>query len=114
MSENVREVILFKRYFDEFFDMQTPKVQEKLYWSIKILRTYELIPRNHLKALAGTDGLMEMRTQFGGNIYRVFCFFDEGKIVVLMNGFQKKTEKTPQNEIDRALRIREEYYAEKG
>lgn len=114
MSENVREVILFKRYFDEFFDKQPPKVQEKLYWSIKILRTCEIIPRNHLKTLTGTDGLMKMRTQFAGNIYRVFCFFDEGKIVVLMNGFQKKTDKTPQNEIDRALRIREEYYAEKG
>ena len=114
MGENVREVILFKRYFDEFFDNQPRKVQEKLYWSIKILRTIEDIPRNHLKVLAGTDGLMEMRTQFGGNTYRVFCFFDEGKIVVLMNGFQKKTEKTPQNEIARALRIREEYYAEKG
>ena len=114
MDEHVRDVILFKRYFDEFFDKQPRKVQEKLYWSIKILRTVEEIPRNHLKALAGTDGLMEMRTQFGGNIYRVFCFFDEGKIVVLMNGFQKKTEKIPQNEIDRALRIREEYYAEKG
>ena len=114
MSEDVRKVILFKRYFDEFFDKQPRKVQEKLYWSIKILRTVEDIPRNHLKALAGTDGLMEMRTQFGGNIYRVFCFFDEGRIVVLMNGFQKKTAKTPQTEIDRALRIREEYYAEKG
>ncbi len=114
MDENVRDIILFKRYFDEFFDKQPRKVQEKLYWSIKILRTVEEIPRNHLKALAGTDGLMEMRRQFGGNIYRVFCFFDEGKIVVLMNGFQKKTEKTPQNEINRALRIREEYYAEKG
>lgn len=114
MGEEVRTVILFKRYFDEFFDEQPPKVQEKLYWSIKILRTVEDIPRNHLKSLAGTNGLMEMRTQFGGNIYRVFCFFDEGKIVVLMNGFQKRTEKTPQNEIDRALRTREEYYAEKG
>ncbi len=113
MSENVRDVILFKRYFDEFFDRQPRKVQEKLYWSIKVLQTVVDIPRNHLKALKGTDGLMEMRTQFGGNIYRVFCFLDEGNIVVLLNGFQKKTKETPKNEIDRALRIREEYYAEK-
>jgi len=113
MGKAVREVVLFKRYFDEFFDKQPLKVQEKLYWSIRVLETVEDIPRNHLKILRDTDGLMEMRTQFGGNIYRVFCFFDEGKVVVLMNGFQKKTEKTPQNEIERALRIREEYYAEK-
>ena len=114
MSEDVRKVILFKRYFDDFFDNQPRKVQEKLYWSINVLRTVQDIPRNHLKALTGTDGLMEMRTQLGGNIYRVFCFFDEGQIIVLTNGFQKKTEKTPRNEIERAMRIREEYYAEKG
>ena len=113
MDEQVREVVLFKRYFDDFFDKQPRKVQEKLYWSIKVLRTVVEVPKSHLKKISGTDGLMEMRTQFGGNIYRVFCFFDEGKIIVLMNGFQKKTEKTPQNEIERALRIREEYYAEK-
>lgn len=109
----MRKVVLFKRYFDAFFDKQPRKVQEKLYWSIKILRTVEEIPKNHLKSLPGTNGLMEMRTQFGGNIYRVFCFFDEGKVVVLMNGFEKKTEKTPRNEIERAMRIREEYYVEK-
>ncbi|NOT47309.1 MAG: type II toxin-antitoxin system RelE/ParE family toxin [Acidobacteria bacterium] len=114
MVESVRKVILFKRYFDEFFDKQPRKVQEKLYWSINVLRTIRNIPKNHLKKLQGTDGLMEMRTQFGGDIYRVFCFFDEGQIVVLMNGFQKKSQKTPKDEIERALRIREEYYAEKG
>ena len=114
MSEDVRKVVLFKRYFDEFFDKQPRKVQEKLYWSIKILGTVEDIPKNHLKSLPGTNGLMEMRTQFGGNIYLLFCFFDDGKVVVLMNGFEKKTEKTPRNEIERAMRIREKYYAEKG
>ena len=113
MSKDVRKVILFKRYFDEFFDKQPRKVQEKLYWSINILRTVEDIPRNHLKALAGTNGLMEMRTQFGGNIYRVFCFFDEGKLVVLANGFQKKTQKTPKSEIDKAIKIKSEYEKEK-
>ncbi len=114
MAEFVREVILFKRYFDEFFDIQPRKVQEKLYWSINVLRTVERIPENHLKRIQGANGLMEMRTQFGGNIYRVFCFFDDGKIVVLMNGFQKKTDKTPRNEIEKALRIKDEYYAEKN
>ena len=68
MSEDVRKVVLFKRYFDEFFDKQPRKVQEKLYWSIKILGTVEDIPKNHLKSLPGTNDLMEKRTQFGGNI----------------------------------------------
>ncbi|HMM79784.1 MAG TPA: type II toxin-antitoxin system RelE/ParE family toxin [Pyrinomonadaceae bacterium] len=113
MGNDVREVIFFKRYFDEFFDKQPKKVQEKLYHSIKLLKTIPKLPREHLKALPGTDGLLEMRTQLGSNIYRVFCFFDKGNIVVLMNGFQKKTQKTPRNEIKLALKIREEYYAEK-
>ena len=108
----MRKVVLFKRYFDDFFDKQPRRVQ--VYWSINVLRTVQDIPRNHLKTLTGTDGLMKTRTQLGGNIYRVFCFFDEGQIIVLMNGFQKKPEKTPRNEIERAIRIREEYYAEKG
>lgn len=114
MDENIREVVFYKRYFDDFFDRQPRKVQIKLYWTINVLRTVRDIPQTYLKSLQNTDGLMEMRTQLGGNIYRVFCFFDEGRVIVLMNGFQKKTQKTPKNEIERALRIREEYYAEKG
>ena len=63
--------------------------------------------------MAGTDGLYEVRVEFGSNIYRIFCCFDEGKIVVLFNGFQKKTQKTPSNEIDKALKIKNEYLKEK-
>lgn len=88
-------------------------MQEELYWSINVLQTVKRIPENHLKRIRGTDGLMEMSTQFGGNIYSVFCIFDDDRIVVLMNGFQKKSDKTPSNEIERALRIKDEYYAEK-
>ncbi len=63
--------------------------------------------------MTGTDGLYEVRIEFGSNIFRVFCCFDEGNIIVLFNGFQKKTQKTPQSEIDRALRIKKEYFDEK-
>ena len=59
------------------------------------------------------DGLYELRMEYNGNIYRVFFIFDEGQIVVLFNGFQKKTQKTPQSEIDKALKIKEAYYADK-
>ena len=60
-----------------------------------------------------TYGIYELRTEYGGNIYRVFFIFDEGQIVVLFNGFQKKTQKTPPNEIEKAIKIKEEYYADK-
>ena len=66
-----------------------------------------------MKHLTGTDGLYEIRVQSGNNIFRIFCFFDKGKLVVLMNGFQKKTQKTPKKEIEKALKIKKEYEQEK-
>ena len=71
------------------------------------------IPENYLKHLEGTEGLYEIRIQVGSDIFRIFCFFDEGKLVVLANGFQKKTQKTPKQEIVKALKIMEEYYENK-
>lgn len=69
------------------------------------------LPKKFVKFIR--DGLYELRTEYGGNIFRVFFIFDEGKIVVLFNGFQKKSQKTPLNEIEKALKIREAYYADK-
>ena len=59
------------------------------------------------------DGLYELRMEYNSNIYRIFFIFDDGQIVVLFNGFQKKTQKTPSNEIEKALKIKEAYYADK-
>ncbi len=55
------------------------------------------------------NGFYEIRVQLGSDIFRIFCFFDEGQLVVLANGFQKKTQKTPKQEIEIALKIKEEY-----
>jgi len=63
--------------------------------------------------LEGTDGLYEIRVKNGSDIFRIFCFFDEGKLVVLANGFQKKTQKTPKQEIEKALKIKKEYGTDK-
>ena len=63
--------------------------------------------------MAGTEGLYEARIQLSSNIWRVFCFFDKGKLVVLLNGFTKKTQKTPTNEITKALSLMKEYYQQK-
>jgi phage-related protein len=59
------------------------------------------------------DGLYELRMEYGGNIYRIFFIFDNDCIVVLFNGFQKKTQKTPEKEIKKAIKIKEAYYADK-
>ena len=71
------------------------------------------IPENHLKHLIGTNGLYEARIKLGSDIFRILCFFDKGNLVVLLNGFQKKTQKTPKNEIKLAERLKEEYYESK-
>lgn len=109
----VRQVITYKSYFEDFFKEQTPKVRDKIIKILDIIEQIERIPATYLKFIEGTDGLFEIRVQLANNIFRVFCFFDDGKLVVLLSGFQKKTQKTPRKEIDKALSIMKDYYNEK-
>ena len=109
----IREVIAYKQYFEEFLNKQTNKVQDKIFKIIEAIETLERIPRNYLKHLTGTNGLYEARIQLGSNIWRVFCFFDGDQLVILLNGFQKKSQKTPKKEIERAERLMKEYYQDK-
>ncbi|WP_445733659.1 type II toxin-antitoxin system RelE/ParE family toxin [Mariniflexile sp.] len=76
----------------------------------KILRTVHNVPKKFLDHMKGTDGLYEIRVEFESNIYRIFCCFDKGNLVVLFNGFQKKSQKTPKKEIDLALKLKDEYF----
>ena len=87
------------------------KEQEKVQYGLLLLKTQDRLPKKFVKLIR--DGIYELRTEYGGNIYRVFFIFDDGKILVLFNGFQKKTQKTPTKEIDKALKIKEAYYADK-
>lgn len=111
--KRVREVITYKEYFDEFFKEQPPKVKDKIIKVLDIIEQIDRIPTTFLKYIKGTNGLFEVRIQLGNNIFRIFCFFDGGKLVVLLSGFQKKTQKTPRGEIDKAVRLMAEYYDEK-
>ncbi len=96
-----------------FFNQQTQEVKDKFIWTFQLIEELERVPTTFLKHLKGTEGLYEIRVKHGSNIFRVFCFFDKGKLVVTINGFQKKTQKTPKTEINRALKIRQEYENEK-
>jgi len=111
--ERIRTVVAYKDYFKEFLLEQPPKVQDKIFKIIEIIEYQQKIPEKFLKHIEGQKGLYETRIMLGSNIWRVFCFFDEGKLVILLNGFQKKTQKTPKNEIDRAVLLMKEYYNEK-
>ena len=95
-------------YFEQFLLSLTEKEVKKMEYIISLLETEDRLPVKFIKYIQ--DGLYELRMEYSGNIYRVFFIFDEDKIVVLFNGFQKKTQKTPAKEIEKALRIKEEYY----
>ena len=109
MDHRKRTIIFYKDYFESFFLKQNKKVQQKIIWTLNLLEELPNIPETYLKHLKGTEGLYEIRVQVGSNIYRIFCFFSKGQLVVLMNGFQKKTQKTPKNEIEKALKIKNDY-----
>ncbi|MCX6228157.1 MAG: type II toxin-antitoxin system RelE/ParE family toxin [Bacteroidia bacterium] len=108
--EKIRKVIAYKNFFVDFLKKQPIKVQNKIFKIIEAIETLERIPTNYLKQITGTNGLYEARILLGTDIWRVFCFFDKGKLVILLNGFQKKTQKTPKNEIEKAINLMKEYY----
>lgn len=112
-SHNFRKIFAYKNYFLDFFHKQKPKVKAKILWTFDVIETVEKVPAEYFKHMEGCDGLYEIRVQFGSDIFRIFCFFDEGKLVVLTHAFQKKTQKTPKKEIEKALKIRMEYEDEK-
>jgi len=104
-----RQIIIFREYFFEFYKNQSLKVREKIDYSIKMVLDLDPVPQKFFKKLIGTD-LYEIRTEYGGNIYRIFCFFDKGNLVVLLHGITKKSQKTPIKELAKAKRLQKEYY----
>jgi phage-related protein len=106
-----RTVIAFGSYYNEFVETLGERARLKLKYILSLLETSDRMPVKFMKYIR--DGLYELRMEYEGNIYRVFFIFDAGKAVILFNGFQKKTQKTPESEINRALKIKENYYAYK-
>ena len=112
-NQKHRKITFYKNYFQDFFDKQSKKVRAKIVWTFDLIEELPRVPETYLKHIESTDGLYEIRIQQGSDIFRIFCFFDQGQLVVLVNGFQKKTQKTPKNEIYLALKLKEEYENEK-
>lgn len=108
-----RIVFFYKNYFQDFFETLNDKAKEKTLWTLELIEELPRIPETYLKHIAGTDGIYEIRVQQGSNIYRIFCFFDEGQLIIAISGFQKKNQKTPKKEIEKALAIKKEYEDEK-
>ena len=105
-----REIIFYENYFIEFYLQQDEKVKEKIKYVLELIKQVEKVPEKILKHIAATNGLYEIRIEYQSNIYRIFCCFDKGKLVVLFNWFQKKTQKTPSKEIIKAQNLMKEYF----
>ena len=111
--EKIRKIMLFKSYFKDFYVAQTQTVRDKINFVLKLVETQRMIPKKFFRIIEGSDGIYEIRVEFESNIYRIFCCMDDGAVVVLFHGFQKRTQKTPQKEIKRAEAIKKEYFKNK-
>lgn len=115
MAEDfVRNIFYYRRYYLDFFATLKPEVQKKFNWTLKLLATVNRVPEKYFKHLTGSSGIYEIRVEVGSDIYRVFSFFDKGQLIILANGFQKKTQKTPKNELQLAEKIKQQYLDEKA
>jgi phage-related protein len=108
--EKNRRLIYFKNYYWDFFNSLAETIKDKIDYVLFLVTVADRIPKKFFEPMRGYEGLFEIRIEFESNIYRIFCCFDEGNLVVLFNGFQKKTQKTPKSEIEKAMRIKEEYF----
>ncbi len=110
--KKVREILFYKNYFEDFFEKLDEKTQNKVDEVLFMLTVLERIPVKFFKNIEGVKGLYEVRIEYRSNIYRIFSCFDNGNLIILFNGFQKKTQKTPSKELDKAKNIMKEYFKE--
>jgi len=113
-DKEFRKIFYYKNYYLDFFGTLKEDVKKKFNWTLKLIATLERVPVKYFKHIKNSSGLYEIRVESGGNIFRVFCFFDKGKIIILINGFQKKSQKTPKKEIEMAEKLKKQYFDEKG
>ena len=106
-----RSIFAFKSYFKDFIESLKEAEARKVFYVIDMLKTQERVNARFVKYLR--DEIYELRAEHNSNIFRVFFIFDEGNVVMLFNGFKKKTQKTPQSEINKAIQLKKEYYASK-
>lgn len=108
-----RKIFYYKRYYLDFFESLRPEVKSKFNWTLGLIETLDRVPSKFFQYMEGSDGIYEIRVEVGSDIFRVFSFFDKGQLIILINGFQKKSQKTPKNEIELAIKLKKQYFYEK-
>jgi len=107
-----REIFYYKNYYLDFFKSLKPDVQKKLNWTLQLIATIDRVPKKYFDHITNSTGIFEIRVEVGSDIYRVFSFFDKGSLIILINGFHKKTQKTPKSEIELAEKLKKQYFDE--
>jgi len=113
-EKHLREIYYYKDYYLDFFKSLKPDVQKKFNWTLQLIATIDRVPKKYFAHITNSNGIFEIRVEVGTDIFRVFSFFDKGSLVILINGFQKKSQKTPKSEIELAEKLRKQYFDEKG
>ena len=108
-----RRIEFYENHFMDFYKVQDENVKLKIQHVFEVIKQVDRVPEKFLKHLAGTDGLYEIRVEYQSNIFRIFCCFDKGNLVILFNAFQKKSQKTPKKELEKAMRLKTEYFKNK-
>lgn len=106
----VRKIIFHGEHFIDFYKDLDAKVKSKIQYVFELIKQVENVPLKFLSPMTGYKGLFEIKVEYQSNIYRIFCCFDKGRLVVIFNGFHKKTQKTPSKEIEKAMRLKKEYF----
>ncbi len=109
----IRNIFYYRNYYLDFFETLDNEVKKKFNWTLKLIATVDKIPVKFFRHIENSTGLFEIRVEVSSNIFRVFCFFDKNQLVILINGFQKKSQKTPKREIELAEKLKKQYFDEK-
>lgn len=104
----MRKIIAYKEYFSDFIKKLSKDETNKIRRALDLFKVEDRIPNHFIKFIR--DGIYEFRVNYGNNEFRIFFIYDGDTIVVLFNAFKKKTQKTPDSEIKKALKLKEEYY----
>ena len=108
-----RKIGIYGNYFEDFYLEQTQKVKDKIDYVLDILKHAEQIPIKFLKHIESTDGLYEVKVRTTFKNIRIFCFFDQGNIIILTNCLEKKSQKTPKEPLNLAIKLKQEYFKNK-
>ena len=113
MDDNfLRQIFYYENYFIDLFEGLRPEVKKKFNWTLELIATVEKIPKKYFEHITNSTGIFEIRVEVGSDIFRVFSFFDKGNLIILVNGFQKKTQKTPKKELELAEKLKKQYFDE--